>query len=418
MTDIDAHTTSVEAESPSLPTSRQEALDRARALRTVLAEDAVMIDTTGADPTRNMQLIGEAGLNSLNVPKEFGGLWEGSAYGGWREVIEVLTELSAADGSTGQCWATMVLVSRDLFSSEDLPQETKAQLADELLHQGRRLVSSNAEAGGTGPVVGRRVPGGVVVSGVKTFNTNSGGGGRDIASVGFALLGDDEQLENATPHHALIRLDNPALELRHDWDNMGQRGTYSQTIVYRDVFVADGWHYASPLMDPTHFPHWLGALMCLHAGILQGIGEGALEAALAFVRQLNRPGMPMFKTADNDPLMHRQIGEMSSELAAARALMVSIASALQTPELVAEPAEMAIQGMRSKVASTQTALDVTSRIHDLTGARSTASKYRLDRFWRNARTYGSHDSVDAKNAFIGSYELSGQMPSITNYMSA
>jgi alkylation response protein AidB-like acyl-CoA dehydrogenase len=46
-------------------------------------------------------------------------------------------------------------------------------------------------------------------------------------------------------------------------------------------------------------------------------------------------------------------------------------------------------------------LEVTSGIFDLTGARSTSSAYRFDRFWRNARTFATHDSTDAKQVWVG-----------------
>lgn len=397
-------------ERAGLPSTRRAVVERARELRPELAKDGPTIDSTGSDPTRNMRLLGEAGLHRINVPTEFGGLWDGGLYGGWREVMEAGTEIAAAEGSTGQCWATTTLVARELFGSA-LPSETKRQLADEIIHEGRRLVASNAETGGTGRVVGRRVAGGLVVSGTKTFNTNSGGGGRDLACASFALLGAEQDVANAPRHHALIRLDNPTLTLAHDWDNMGQRGTYSQTITYRDVFVPDGWHF------PTHpaDPYFLCAGMLLHASLLQGIGEGALEAAVGYLREVNRPGMPKFGTAANDPLMHRQLGEMSSELAAAGALLLTVASELEDPGLEVSADEMGVRGFRAKVASTRAGLDVSSRIHDLTGARSTANRYRFDRFWRNARTFGSHDSLDAKNALIGCYELSGKFPPVSDY---
>jgi alkylation response protein AidB-like acyl-CoA dehydrogenase len=219
-------------------------------------------------------------------------------------------------------------------------------------------------------------------------------------------------VETAPRWHALVRLDDPALELLGDWDNMGQRGTVSQTIRYRDVFVPDGWHFRAHVADPYFF----GAVMLMHGALLQGIGEGGFAAAVAHVQELNRPSMPRFGTATEDPLMHRQLGEMSSELAAARALLLSVADELEAPELVTRPEEMAIKGFRAKVASTRAALDVTARIHDLTGARSTANRFRLDRFWRNARTFGSHDSIDAKNAFVGAFELAGALPAIPDYI--
>ncbi|HWN32139.1 MAG TPA: acyl-CoA dehydrogenase family protein [Pseudonocardia sp.] len=393
-----------------LPATRRHVVERARALRPELAVDGPGIDADGADPTRNMALLGVAGLHRLNVPTEFGGLWDGGPYGGWRELMEAIVEVSAADGSTGQCWATTGLVAREIYASE-LPGETKRLLADEIMHENRRFVASNAETGGTGRVVGRRVSGGLVVSGTKTFNTNSGGGGRDLACVSFALLDGGAAGGDAPRHHALVRLDDPALGLAHDWDNMGQRGTCSQTIDYRDVFVPDGWHFATRPVDP----YFLCAAMLLHGALLQGIGEGALASAVGYLRELNRPSMPKFGTAAADPLMHRQLGEMSSELAAARALLLAVSAELESPAGGVSADEMGVRGFRAKIASTRAGLDVSSRIHDLTGARSTANRYRFDRFWRNARTFGSHDSIDAKNALVGAYELAGALPPIADY---
>ncbi|OXM64723.1 acyl-CoA dehydrogenase family protein [Amycolatopsis vastitatis] len=395
-------------EQEDLVKGRAEVLARVRALRTEMSDNGVRIDADGTDVAENMRLLGEAGVNRLSVPAEYGGLWSGDMWSGWRDTTEVLVEISAADGSTGMCWTNNGLHPRRLFAA-DLPRETKEQLADELINDGRRLVSSNSEAGAKGPVTGRRVPGGVVVSGTKTFNTNSGGGGRDLLIVGFALPGPDEDLKTAMRHEALVRLDAPGVRQAHDWDNMGQRGTHSQTITYDEVFVPDGWHFPATLTDPNAF----GAGMLFHAALMQGIGEGAFEAAIGYLRSLNRGSMPRFPTALEDPLMHRQLGEMSSELAAARAYLLSVAGWLEEPG--ADPQTITIHGFRSKVASNRVSLDVTGRIHDLTGARSTANRYRFDRFWRNARTFATHDSIDAKNALIGAYELSGELPNVLDY---
>lgn len=98
-------------------------------------------------------------------------------------------------------------------------------------------------------MTGRRVTGGVVVNGTKTFNTNSGGGG--WANVGINLEGEQGRW------HALVPLDQPAVTCHHDWDVMGQRGTHSQTIDYRDVFVPDGYSFRgqmSPALAPIFRP--------------------------------------------------------------------------------------------------------------------------------------------------------------------
>ena len=61
------------------------------------------------------------------------------------------------------------------------------------------------------------------------------------------------------------------------------------------------------------------------------------------------------------------------------------------------------------------ALTTTSGMHELTGARSTANTYRLDRFWRNARTFSVHDATDLKLLIVGTYELTGTIPPLNPY---
>src|SRR4051812_31364372 len=117
----------------ALPTNRDEVVRRAKELRPFLADAGPSIDAEGSDPTHNMRLLGEAGLQALNVPAELGGLWDGPSFGGWRHTIETLTEISAGDGSTGQCWLSGALVAREVFQAQELPSETREQLADEVL---------------------------------------------------------------------------------------------------------------------------------------------------------------------------------------------------------------------------------------------------------------------------------------------
>ena len=105
----------------ALPTSRDEVVRRAKELRPILAEAGPSIDAAGSDPTDNMRLLGEAGLHALNVPAALGGLWDGPSFGGWRHTIETLAEISAGDGSTGQCWLSGALVAREIFDAPELP---------------------------------------------------------------------------------------------------------------------------------------------------------------------------------------------------------------------------------------------------------------------------------------------------------
>ncbi len=56
---------------------------------------------------------------------------------------------------------------------------------------------------------------------------------------------------------------------------------------------------------------------------------------------------------------------------------------------------------------TRVGLEVTPRIYEVTGARSTANAYGLDRFWRDIRIHTLHDNQNYKLRSIGDYVLNG-----------
>ena len=55
-------------------------------------------------------------------------------------------------------------------------------------------------------------------------------------------------------------------------------------------------------------------------------------------------------------------------------------------------------------------LPATPSTWNVTGARSTAVGFGLDRFWRNARTLSLHDPLHYKRVQIGDYVLNGTQP--------
>ena len=76
---------------------------------------------------------------------------------------------------------------------------------------------------------------------------------------------------------------------------------------------------------------------------------------------------------------------------------------------------VAIAAAAAKVVTTRVSLEVTSRVFDATGARATASRLGLDRFWRNVRTHTLHDPVEYKRRDIGRWLLTGTWPTPSFY---
>ena len=314
--------------------------------------------------------------------------------------MEITTNLAASDGSLAQNWLTTQLVAREIFYARDqLPESTLREIANMILHKGVRFVASNSETGSPGPVTAQPVAGGVLVNGVKTFNSNSGGGG--IANVGIRRAGDPNVL------HALIPLDAAGVRQHRNWDNMGQRGTCSQTVTYENVFVPDGWHFSLP---PS--PMLLTAAFLLHGALVLGIGFGAFDAGVEHVDAANRVYLKRFKSAAEDPLMMRRLGVLSSKLHAALAFQRQVCADIEAASTTEQLKALLIDAFRSKTVSVEAGLEAASTLFDLTGARTTSNSFRFDRFWRNARTFAVHDPVDVLYSWIGAWDLQRQEPGL------
>lgn len=148
-----------------------------------------------------------------------------------------------------------------------------------------------------------------------------------------------------------------------------------------------------------------------------GTAEGALDAALDYVKSTTRPWLTSdVASASADPYILERIGEFQASLKAAVALAdvaaASVQSALLRGHSVTkqERGEAAIEAYASKVNATHVSLAITSGIFELMGARATASHYRFDRFWRNVRTHTLHDPVFYKAREVGDFALNDVIP--------
>lgn len=391
--------TVIDQSSVDLESRIEELKSRARKLRAELPVLAAKADADNVDAGPSVRRIWEEGFFDFNLPVAYGGINDANVENFTKDYFEMVIELVAGDSSAGMNFVVQSLVTIEVFAEgNDLPTSTKDELARLIKEEGIRFVASNSETGSPQPVIGRRVEGGIRLSGTKTFNTNSGGGG--WANVGLKIEGEEGTF------HALVPLDQAGVTCRHDWDVMGQRGTHSQTIQYDDIFVSDDYVFAR-----NHFTGSLVAhVFLMHAAIMLGPGFGALDAAIDYVRNMDRPSLPEFDSASEDPLIRRRIGEFAVELQAARAYLLHAASRISLAR--EDEVSAMIEAFAVKVACVRASLDVTQGIFDLTGARSTSAKYRFDRFWRNAATFSTHDPTDAKSVWVGDYYLNGTPPPI------
>lgn len=158
-----------------------------------------------------------------------------------------------------------------------------------------------------------------------------------------------------------------------------------------------------------------------------GIALGALSFASAYTAKNSRP-WPYTPhpapTATSEFYILSRYGNFFAHLRAAEALAdkagLEIASVYKnhskTRDITArQRGEVAEWVASVKVVVTDTALRVTQGVFETTGARATGRNVGLDRFWRNVRTHTLHDPVAYKEAELGKFVLTDEVPEPTWY---
>jgi len=270
-------------------TTVHDPLAAARSLRP-LVEAHAHSDATPVDH-EVVAAFAEAGLYGALVPKALGGL-ELSI----EENLDIIEEISAADGSTG--WTYLACATTSAFFGawcED-------GFVREAFADGIPLMAGQLAPNGQGT----RVDGGHRVSGSYQF-----GSGIDHAAyvgMGFIVTDGDKP-----PEFRMGVVPKTAIELRGNWDVLGLRATASYDYVADDVFVLESasFGYAAPgSLAPIHRRggpvYDLGVLIltCIgHAAWAIGITRRALDEVRSLAPTKHRMGATT-KLAESDRFLH------------------------------------------------------------------------------------------------------------------
>jgi SfnB family sulfur acquisition oxidoreductase len=376
-----------------------EALEVAEEISAKLAEGAAARDRERVLPYDEIDLLSQAGLFAITVPKQYGGAGVG-AY----TVARVIATLSAADGSIGQ------IPQNHYFMLEGLRLEGTEE--QKRFFYGRVLA-------------GERLGNALSEIGTKTAHdhatrlTRAGSvyrlNGRKFYSTGVlfahwvAVVANDDDNRGVI---AFVPRDTKGITIIDDWTGFGQRVTGSGATLLDNVEV----HPFSILSFQALFdrPTAMGPFaQIMHAAVEQGIAEAALADTVRFVRASRPWKYARVERASDDPYTVAALGELKIRVDASSALLeraggfVDQAVAHPSAEIVAA-ASVAVA--EAKIASTDAALLVASKLIELGGSNATLAKYDLDRHWRNARTHTVHDPVRWKYHTVGDYWLNGNHP--------
>jgi alkylation response protein AidB-like acyl-CoA dehydrogenase len=381
--------------------------DRVEAVAQQLGATAAKRDAEGGTAWTERQILRDSGLLTLAVPRRFGG-----QEAGWPEILRAVRRIAEADSSLAHLFGFQHLQVATvlLFGSPQQQEQYLSATVRDGWFWGNAVNTRDTR------LKVREAPEGYVLEGVKSFC--SGATGSDALVVSLAV-----GPEPAQRLYAVVPTGRRGIVVHADWDNMGQRQTDSGSVSFDGVTVRREEVLGPPgaASSPrATLRNLIGQLVLTE--IYLGNALGALREARAYMRQHVQPwAMAGVDSALEDPVMQLSAGGQWIQLRAATALADQALEHFQAAwdrglALSWEQrAEVAMDIAAARVHAGEVALDVTSRIFELVGARATARRHGFDRYWRNVRVHTLHDPLDHRRKAVGRWLLTDELPDPYSY---
>jgi alkylation response protein AidB-like acyl-CoA dehydrogenase len=373
------------------------------AILDTIAEGALERDRDRQPPYALVEVIRRSRLGALRVPVSRGG-------GGHtlRELFEFVIRLADADPNLAH-------ILRNHFSfTENRLRSTREGEPNPWLDQvvagsifGHATTELGSSVAGGGEYATSLTPTGdhYLLNGTKYYCTGS------MYADWVVVQASLSASQSAT---AIVPTSRPGVDLKDDWDGMGQRLTGSGTTLFVDVVVYPDEIIANPQgprgPGQATFPQLY--LTAIIAGILRNMQRDAV--ALIRRRERSFYHAPAERPVD-DPILQQTVGQIASNAFAAEAVVLAAADALDRsaaanaagrpdPDLAASAA---LRAAEAKVVVDEIGQRTGGLLFDAGGASATKYDALLDRHWRNARTLSSHNPWTYKARCIGDYQVNG-----------
>ncbi len=374
-------------------------LAKAAELREIFARDATERDQSGGRPREQIRLLKESGLVNLLIPKEFGGAGER-----YSTAMLIVREFARTDGSLGHLYGYHFSPLQNAIAT------VGNERSRDILRRSAtgRWFWGNTTNSFSKSLFGRRHAGKVVLNGFRPFASGS-----HVADY-LMVAWEDEETDKRS--FAYVPADRDGITIADDWDGIGQRQTGSGRVFYKDVEISDDEIWPERPPNPAALLAPLQQQSVL-LNVFIGSAQGALMAARDYTVTKSRPWIfsGVERHAD-DPWIKRQYGELWIKVQAATALADRALAAVDAvfekgQDLTAQDrGEAAIAVASANVLAGRVALEVTSEIFEVMGARSAVRPLGFDRFWRNVRIHTLHNPAEYKTRNVGTWFLDGEFP--------
>jgi len=351
-------------------------------------------------PDENIAALEEVGFFKLIQPAQWGGLeCDPTVF------YEAVRRLASACGSTG--WVAGILGIHNWH----LAQFDQAAQDEVWGEDASTRISSSYAPMGAGVVT--ETGDGYLVNG--SWNWSSGCDHASWAFLGGPVIKDGRPVDFGS--FLIPRTD---YQIDDVWHVVGLKGTGSNTIVVKDVFVprhrflsykAMNDHTAAGLVNntaPVYKMPWGTIHPTTISTPIVGMAYGAYDAHVEHQGQRVRAAYAGEKAKD-DPFAKIRIAEAASDIDAAwRQLIGNVAeeyAALTAGEEI--PFALRARARRDQVRATGRAIASIDRLFEASGATALSVDAPVQRFWRDAHAGRVHAANDPERAYLifGNHEF-------------
>lgn len=352
-------------------------------------------------PLAEIDLFSQRGLGGIRIPKQYGGAFVSN-----KTLAHVFRIVNKADSSVGQIPQNQIAL---LNMIQIMGTEQQKQFIYSEILKGKRLANGGPERHTkdtkTLATTLTIENGRYFIDGEKFYSTGS--------SFAHWLAIKAIHPEG---HVVLTIVDRTAdgVEVIDNWNGFGQRTTSSGTVKLQHVEVDPLLIFDERLLGNQ--PSYRGAYsQLMQVAIDVGIAEAAFADTLTAIHKARPVVDAQVEKASFEHYTLQEVGKSSVLLDAAILLLDEAAEYLdELDQLEAvtdeQAAKASILVAEAKVYANDAALNISEKLLELGGSRSSLSQHNLDQHWRNARVHTLHDPIRWKLHALGDYYLNHNLP--------
>src|SRR5271155_5660187 len=352
-------------------------------------------DEVSKFPSELIPKLAEMGFLGVIFPEKYGG-----AGMGYAEYAIIIEELSRVDGSIGIIVAAHNSLCTNhiyKFGSEEQKKKYVTPLA-----QGKKLgcwsltePEAGSDAGGTRTTAVKK-DGGWVINGSKTFTTN--GHYADVC-VGMAVTDASKKSHGISAF--IVEKGTPGFRPGKKENKLGLRASDTSELIFEDCEIP-----AENLLG-AEGEGFLDAMRVLDGGRISiaalalGIGRGALDAALKYVKERRQFGKAIAEFQG----IQWKLADMATELDAARLLTQRAAVLKDAGRKVTRESSMA------KLYASEVAVRICDEAVQLHGGYGFIKDYPAEKFYRDVKLCTIGEGTSEIQRMVIAREILKVMPS-------